>query len=326
MKIDKSPVYQHLKQKNIKINGAIVLSKYYAIKKGRHPGIYTTWDDAKQQVDGFSGAVYKSFKQRSDAETFMDGVDPTAGQPKQGRHTHTNTPVHAVADQIVGYTDGGSRNTGNVTGGHVKDTDKAAWAYRLELPDGRIVADSAGEWGATNNRMEIMALIRALAKLQELNKTDADIHMVLDSQYVLNAITKHWISGWKRRGWKRSAGDLANAELWQELDGLLNRFSNLSYAWTKGHATNDGNLFVDDLLNKSMDEMKAGHALKPSHESVVKGQKPIVPAKPVVPTRKSTSQKAASKPQPEKPLSNDVKKSVSDIEKALGQLDMFKDL
>lgn len=302
------------------------MSKYYAIKKGRHPGIYTTWDDAKKQVDGFSGAVYKSFKQRSDAETFMAGIDPTAGQSKQYHRAHTNTPVHAVADQIVGYTDGGSRNTGNVTGGHVKDTDKAAWAYRLEMPDGTIVADSAGEWGATNNRMEIMALIRALAKLQELNKTDADIHMVLDSQYVLNAITKHWISGWKRRGWKRSAGDLANAELWQELDGLLNRFSNLSYAWTKGHATNDGNLFVDDLLNKSMDEMKAGQTLKPSHESVVKGQKPIAPAKPVVPARKSTGKKTASEPQPDKPLSDDVKKSVSDIEKALGQLDLFKDL
>lgn len=302
------------------------MSKYYAIKKGRHPGIYTTWDDAKKQVDGFSGAVYKSFKQRSDAETFMAGIDPTAGQSKQHHRAHTNTPVHAVADQIVGYTDGGSRNTGNVTGGHVKDTDKAAWAYRLEMPDGTIVADSAGEWGATNNRMEIMALIRALAKLQELNKTDADIHMVLDSQYVLNAITKHWISGWKRRGWKRSAGDLANAELWQELDGLLNRFSNLSYAWTKGHATNDGNLFVDDLLNKSMDEMKAGQTLKPSHESVVKGQKPIAPAKPVVPARKSTGKKTASEPQPDKPLSDDVKKSVSDIEKALGQLDLFKDL
>lgn len=175
-----------------------------------------------------------------------------------------------------------------------------------------------------------MALIRALAKLQELNKTDADIHMVLDSQYVLNAITKHWISGWKRRGWKRrgwkrSAGDLANAELWQELDGLLNRFSNLSYAWTKGHATNDGNLFVDDLLNESMDEMKAGHALKPSHESVVKGQKPIAPAKPVVPTRKSTSQKAASKPQTEKPLSNDVKKNLYQILRRLwGNLTCLK--
>lgn len=66
----------------------------------------------------------------------MDGIDPTVGQPKQGRHTRTNTPVHAVSNQIVGYTDGGSRNTGNVTGGHVKDTDKAAWRIVWNCPMG----------------------------------------------------------------------------------------------------------------------------------------------------------------------------------------------
>lgn len=300
------------------------MSKYYAIKNGRHPGIYTTWDDAKKQVDGFSGAVYKSFKQRSDAETFIAGVDPTAGHSRSGKRP-TKTPVHATPDQIVGYTDGGSRNTGNVNGGHVKATDKAAWAYRLELPDGTIVADSAGEWGATNNRMEIMALIKALTKLRDLDKTDADIHMVLDSQYVLNAITKNWISGWKRRGWKRSAGELVNAELWQELDGLLSQFSHLSYAWTKGHATNEGNIFVDELLNKSMDEMKTGESLKATHETVVKGAKPIAPAVPVPPKRPAVSDSKQDK-KPDKPLSEDVKKSVSDIESALGQLDLFKDL
>ena len=45
--------------------------KYYAVKNGRVPGIYTSWDECKAQVDGFSGAVYKSFAKKDDAEAFI---------------------------------------------------------------------------------------------------------------------------------------------------------------------------------------------------------------------------------------------------------------
>lgn len=45
-------------------------SKYYAVKKGRKPGVYRTWADCKKQVDGFSGAIYKSFLTKEEAETF----------------------------------------------------------------------------------------------------------------------------------------------------------------------------------------------------------------------------------------------------------------
>ncbi|ASZ09249.1 RNase H [Mesoplasma chauliocola] len=47
--------------------------KYYAVKKGRKIGIYENWDDCKQQVEGFTGAVYKSFSNKKDAEVFITG-------------------------------------------------------------------------------------------------------------------------------------------------------------------------------------------------------------------------------------------------------------
>lgn len=47
------------------------MAKYYAVKKGKNPGIYNTWDECKAQVDGFSGAVYKSFKTKDEAENFI---------------------------------------------------------------------------------------------------------------------------------------------------------------------------------------------------------------------------------------------------------------
>ncbi len=89
----------------------------------------------------------------------------------------------------------------------MKKTDKAAWAYLIEW-DEQKVHGAGGEYGATNNKMEQTALINALKKLIELGFNKQHLLFVLDSQYVLNAINKHWLAGWKKRGWKRSNGPL----------------------------------------------------------------------------------------------------------------------
>ena len=47
------------------------MAKFYAVKKGKQPGIYQTWDECKQQVHGFSGAVYKSFSSLQEAQDFL---------------------------------------------------------------------------------------------------------------------------------------------------------------------------------------------------------------------------------------------------------------
>jgi ribonuclease HI len=244
--------------------GILVAQKYYAVRKGRQPGIYRTWAETQAQVNGYSQAQYKSFPTAAEAEAFMSGQTSAKSTRQSSRSKSSAHQAPAPVDAaITVYTDGGSRNTGNVAGQHVHHDDKAAWAYRIELPD-QLVTDSAGEWGATNNRMEIMAFLRALEQLEQLGQTNTTILFVLDSQYVLNAVTKGWLSGWKRRGWKRSNGPLVNAELWQAVDRLLPKFTDLHYRWTKGHATNQGNVFVDHLLNQTMDQMHAGQPAQAS--------------------------------------------------------------
>ncbi|GEN94162.1 ribonuclease H family protein [Pediococcus ethanolidurans] len=225
--------------------------KFYAVAKGKKTGIFTDWNETKKQIDGYSGARYKGFATREEAQHWLKGDQPVSKTVKSVVHQTAGNPT----ESIVVYTDGGSRNTGNVNGGHVKKQDKAAWAYLIET-DGQQYSDSKGEFGATNNRMEIMALIEALKWLETNLDSKAKIAIVADSQYVLNAIQKHWLAGWKRRGWKRGSGQpLANSELWRQLDQLLGHFPNLHYYWTKGHATNRGNVFVDTLLNQTMDQM-----------------------------------------------------------------------
>lgn len=219
--------------------------KLYAVKKGRKIGVFGNWAECQKQIQGFSGAQFKSFNSEVEAKEYI------AGKSSANLENNSSKPK----PQIIVFTDGGSRNHGNTAGNHVKSDDKAAWAYLINGQTGQH-SDSGGEYGATNNRMEIMAFIKSLKWLLENHLENESIGYVSDSRYVLNAIEKDWITGWKKRGWKRSAGELKNAELWQELDQLLQHFTKIQYGWTKGHANNKGNIFVDELLNRTMDEMK----------------------------------------------------------------------
>ncbi|WP_237025974.1 ribonuclease H family protein [Lactobacillus sp. S2-2] len=225
--------------------------KFYAVKKGRKIGVFRTWAECQKQVQGFSGAKFKSFTSETEAKTYINEKAISQSESKVNGEINSK---NSSKPNIIVFTDGGSRNHGNTAGNHVKENDKAAWAYLINGQTGQH-SDSGGEYGATNNRMEIMAFIESLQWLSEKHLENESIGFISDSKYVLNAIQKGWIKGWKKRGWKRSAGELKNAELWKQLDQLLQLFTNLQFAWTKGHANNKGNIFVDELLNKTMDEM-----------------------------------------------------------------------
>ncbi|VDG24958.1 ribonuclease H family protein [Lactiplantibacillus mudanjiangensis] len=263
-------------------------TKFYAVRAGYHPGIYTTWAECQKQTSGYGGAQFKSFPTRAEAEAFMQGstTKPARKTPSKSGATTKSAPARHA--DITVYTDGGNRNTGNVQGGQVKPTDKSSWAYQIILPD-ETLTDTGGEWGATNNRMEVMALIQALDRLTLLDKTEADIVVITDSKYVLNPIQQNWLNGWQRRGWRRANGELVNAELWKIVYQQLKNFSHLDFQWVKGHANTDGNVLVDHLLNQTMDAMKPGQPVA-EHKTVAKSTKSVSTTK-VSPTEsKPTSE------------------------------------
>lgn len=101
-----------------------------------------------------------------------------------------------------------------------------------------------GESNTTNNRMELMAVIRALELLKEQN----DITVFTDSTYVQKGISE-WIINWKRNGWKSSnKKSVKNKDLWVELDNL-NDLMSVKWQWIKGHAGHIGNERADYLAN-----------------------------------------------------------------------------
>ncbi|HCK32337.1 MAG: ribonuclease HI [Micavibrio sp.] len=97
---------------------------------------------------------------------------------------------------------------------------------------------SGGEAETTNNRMELMAAIKALEALKRKSTVD----LYTDSTYVKQGITE-WIHGWKAKNWPQR---IKNKDLWQELD-LLNQKHDVRWHWVKGHAGHPENERADSL-------------------------------------------------------------------------------
>jgi len=102
----------------------------------------------------------------------------------------------------------------------------------------------------TNNRMELMAAIRALESL----KRPCRVRLTTDSQYVQKGITE-WMANWKRNGWKTAAKKpVKNADLWQRLDTAIAGHQ-IQWEWVRGHSGHPENELADELANKAIDEL-----------------------------------------------------------------------
>lgn len=109
-----------------------------------------------------------------------------------------------------------------------------------------------GEAGTTNNRMELTAVIQALAALKR--PVTARIHT--DSQYVQKGISE-WIHGWKRRGWKTSGNQsVKNEDLWRELDRLA-ALHQIEWVWVRGHAGHPENERCDELARRGVAQVRS---------------------------------------------------------------------
>lgn len=112
--------------------------------------------------------------------------------------------------------------------------------------------------GTTNNRMELMAAIRAL---ESLTRPSA-VRLHTDSSYLRNGITS-WLANWKRNGWRTAdKKPVKNADLWQRLDAAAQPHE-VSWHWVKGHAGNPGNEQADALANRGMIEARERQTREP---------------------------------------------------------------
>lgn len=120
------------------------------------------------------------------------------------------------------------------------------WGVFLKQ-DGDMHEYWGGEENTTNNRMELMAAIKAL----EVSNSLSVIDLYTDSNYVRQGITT-WIHSWKKNGWKTAAKKpVKNTDLWQQLDLLVSQ-RKVSWHWVKGHSGDPGNEKADELANRGV--------------------------------------------------------------------------
>lgn len=146
-----------------------------------------------------------------------------------------------MADKVVIHTDGACRG----------NPGRGGWGALLHYGEHEKELYGA-ESGTTNNRMELMAAIRALESL----KRPCDVVLVTDSEYVRKGITL-WLADWKRRGWKTAdKKPVKNQDLWQRLEQAAQNHR-IEWRWIKGHSGHLENERADELANRAIDEMLA---------------------------------------------------------------------
>lgn len=104
-----------------------------------------------------------------------------------------------------------------------------------------------GEDETTNNRMEMMAVIKALEALKKASV----VKLYTDSKYVMQGITE-WMDGWKAKNWKTaSKKPVKNKDLWLQIDDLVSQH-NIEFIWVKGHAGHPENERADELARQGI--------------------------------------------------------------------------
>jgi ribonuclease HI len=125
----------------------------------------------------------------------------------------------------------------------------------IVITENQVVELAGAEPDTTNNRMEMLATIKAFILCLQFSKKNplTEILIFTDSVYVIRGITE-WIHGWKRRGWKTATqGEVSNQDLWQKLDDLINEIkkqnSQVKFNWNfvKGHSGDPGNERCDEM-------------------------------------------------------------------------------
>ena len=124
------------------------------------------------------------------------------------------------------------------------------WAF--VATDGKNTAErSGGETNTTNNRMELMADIRALTAAHR--HSEIEIHT--DSQYVKNGM-QSWISNWKKNNWKTAdKKPVKNQDLWKKLDELATSIK-IHWIWVRGHNGEEFNERCDELARGAAEKLK----------------------------------------------------------------------
>lgn len=206
------------------------MSKFYAVKKGRIPGIYNSWPECQKQVTGFSGAVYKSFVTLREAEEFMGLV--------------TKPQINLGLEEVHIYTDG-SHIKGTLKLGIGAYSDYGGQEYFMSWD---LDADYLKEWGITgqvsNPTAEFIAFCQTLLFFVDRKLKPVKLVFHIDYEGI-----KNWVDG----TWQAKEPHIKQMKI--NADNLVSRLSvPFEIRWVPGHSGVVGNDRADEMAKARKNE------------------------------------------------------------------------
>ncbi|XP_018877017.1 ribonuclease H1 isoform X2 [Gorilla gorilla gorilla] len=252
---------------------------FYAVRRGRKTGVFLTWNECRAQVDRFPAARFKKFATEDEAWAFVrKSASPEVSEGRENQHGQ-ESDAKAIK-RLREPLDGDGHESAEPYAKHMKPSVEPAppvsrdmFSYMGDFvvvyTDGccssngrrRPRAGIGVYWGPghplnvgirlpgrqTNQRAEIHAACKAIeqAKTQNINK----LVLYTDSMFTINGIT-NWVQGWKKNGWKTSAGkEVINKEDFVALERLTQGMD-IQWMHVPGHSGFIGNEEADRLARE----------------------------------------------------------------------------
>ena len=206
-------------------------NNYYAVRIGKTPGIYKTWEDCKAQVIGYKGAIYKGFAEKQDAEDFLRG-GLSASSTDAASDNDENPQVEPSVSEITAYVDG-SFSSG-----------KSFGCGCIILKDGEIIAEISKAY-----EDEELATMRNVAG--EIKASELAMQYALDNGYTSLSIYHDYqgIASWCLGEWKTNkAGTIAYKQFYDDIKDKLK----VHFIKVKGHSGDEYNEIADGLAKKAL--------------------------------------------------------------------------
>ncbi|KAB9006557.1 hypothetical protein FH972_026911 [Carpinus fangiana] len=271
-------------------------SKFYAVRGGRLPGVYTDWPTVQNLIQGWKGVKQKSFPSRFEAEAFVRGeslVFSDASEEAKKKRSRKSTVFDDTAGEKIDESaapgtgpmpsiaqDGFDPNIklGQTTGNLEYKAPEERNRYKMQAKglaehgtlfiytDGssldsnkrdRNLSEALPGPRQTNQRAELTAIKRAL----DLAPLDRDVEIYSDSNYSIKCVTE-WFRTWRRNGWLNAAKKAVEnrdiiEDILSKIDERNMARSKTEFQWLKGHADDPGNVAADTLAVSGAREARA---------------------------------------------------------------------